>query len=100
MHVVQARATPVTALAEGLSSSAAYAKGLWVRLNGGGRRGGFHSNAQGLPSDLPAPVSSRASRTASIAQLSREIDALEQKLQEASKVLDALHYHLPSLLQL
>jgi hypothetical protein len=83
---VQARATPVTALAEGLSNSAAYAKGLWDRLNGGGRRGSASGAPQGLPSDLPAPVSTRGARSASIAQLSREIDALEQKLQEASKV--------------
>lgn len=75
----------------GLSSGAAYAKGLWVRLNGGGRRGGGNTSggdAPGgpLPYGLPAPVPTRAQRAAAIATLSRSIDALEQKLQEASKV--------------
>ena len=39
-----------------------------------------------LPYQLPVPIDTRAKRTAAIAQLSRDIDALEQKLQEASKV--------------
>ncbi|CAL8462025.1 g1556 [Coccomyxa elongata] len=90
----KARATPVSAVVGGLSSGAAYAKGLWVRLNGGGRRhsiGGNTGDGVGntsalLPSQLPAPVPTRAQRSAAIATLSREIDALEQKLQEASKV--------------
>ncbi|BDA41254.1 probable mitochondrial proton/calcium exchanger protein at C-terminar half [Coccomyxa sp. Obi] len=90
----KARATPVSAVVGGLSSGAAYAKGLWVRLNGGGRRhsiGGNTGEGGGntstlLPSQLPAPMPTRAQRSAAIATLSKEIDALEQKLQEASKV--------------
>ncbi len=84
----------MSAVVGGLSSGAAYAKGLWVRLNGGGRRhsiGGHTGDGGGnasalLPSQLPAPVPTRAQRSAAIATLSREIDGLEQKLQEASKV--------------
>ena len=75
----------------GLSSGAAYAKGLWVRLNGGGRRGGGNVASGPLPYQLPAPVATRAQRAAAIAALSKDIDALEQKLQEASKVCAADH---------
>ena len=94
----------MSAVVGGLSSSAAYAKGLWVRLNGGGRRhssggstgdGGGNTSAL-LPSQLPAPVPTRAQRSAAIATLSREIDALEQKLQEASKVQSLLSHCLHS----
>ncbi|KAK9908964.1 hypothetical protein WJX75_005261 [Coccomyxa subellipsoidea] len=82
----KARATPVSTVVGGLSSGAAYAKGLWVRLNGGGRRGGGNVASGPLPYQLPAPVATRAQRAAAIAALSKDIDALEQKLQEASKV--------------
>lgn len=87
----QARATPVSTVVGGLSSGAAYAKGLWVRLNGGGRRGGGNAASGPLPYQLPAPVATRAQRAAAIAALSKDIDALEQKLQEASKVRAADH---------
>ncbi len=73
----------------GISSGANYAKGLWDRLNGGGRRMAAGSAGLNLPYPLPMPVDTRATRTAAIAQLSRDIDALEQKLQEASKVCAA-----------
>ena len=89
----QARATPVTALVGGLRGSAAYAKGLWIRLNGGGGGGaGGHARmaatgaGQEPKTQLPVPVARRAERAAATAALSRSIDALEQKLQEASKV--------------
>ena len=86
----QARTTPVSAVVGGISSGANYAKGLWDRLNGGGsRRMAAGSAGLDLPYPLPMPVDSRAKRTAAIAQLSRDIDALEQKLQEASKVCAA-----------
>ena len=85
----QARTTPVSAVVGGISSGANYAKGLWDRLNGGGRRMAAGSTGLNLPYPLPMPVDTRATRTAAIAQLSRDIDALEQKLQEASKVYAA-----------
>ncbi|EIE25017.1 hypothetical protein COCSUDRAFT_40379 [Coccomyxa subellipsoidea C-169] len=84
----KARATPVSTVVGGLSSSAAYAKGLWVRLNGGGGRRGAEAGGT-LPSaggPLPIPVATRTQRAAAISALSKDIDALEQKLQEASKV--------------
>ena len=83
---VQARTTPVSAVVGGISSTASSAKGLWDRLNGGGRRAVTGNAGLDLPYQLPVPIDTRAQRTAAIAQLSRAIDALEQKLQEASKV--------------
>ncbi|CAK0783736.1 hypothetical protein CVIRNUC_006935 [Coccomyxa viridis] len=85
----KARTTPVSAVVGGISSGANYAKGLWDRLNGGGRRMAAGSAGLNLPYPLPMPVDTRATRTAAIAQLSRDIDALEQKLQEASKVRES-----------
>ena len=82
----QAKKTPVSAVVGGISSGANYAKGLWDRLNGGGRRMTAGNAGLELPYKLPVPVDTRPKRTAAIAQLSRDIDALEQKLQEASKV--------------
>ncbi len=62
-----------------------------MRLNGGGHgsaRGGSGGGSANLGSrlELPLPVSARAERVHAIAALSRSIDGLEQKLQEASKV--------------
>lgn len=82
----QAKIKPVSAVVGGISSGANYAKGLWDRLNGGGRRMTAGNAGLDLPYQLPVPIDTRAKRTAAIAQLSRDIDALEQKLQEASKV--------------
>ena len=84
----------MTALVGGLKGSAAYAKGLWIRLNGGGGGGGgahlrtvaAAGAGQEPRTQLPVPVPRRAERAAATAALSRSIDALEQKLQEASKV--------------
>ena len=74
----------------GISGGANYAKGLWDRLNGGGRRTTAGNAGLDLPYKLPVPIDTRAKRTAAIAQLSRDIDALEQKLQEASKVCQSV----------
>ncbi len=82
----QAKIKPVSAVVGGISSGANYAKGLWDRLNGGGRRMTAGNAGLDLPYQLPVPIDTRGKRTAAIAQLSRDIDALEQKLQEASKV--------------
>ena len=87
MLPVQSRATPVRSVVGGLSSSARYAKGLWVRLNGGGGHSARSGSASlGSRLELPLPVSARAERVHAVAALSRSIDSLEQKLQEASKV--------------
>ena len=83
---VQAKIKPVSAVVGGISSGANYAKGLWDRLNGGGRRMTAGNAGLDLPYKLPVPIDTRGKRTSAIAQLSRDIDALEQKLQEASKV--------------
>ncbi len=86
----QAKIKPVSAVVGGISSGANYAKGLWDRLNGGGRRMTAGNAGLDLPYQLPVPIDTRGKRTAAIAQLSRDIDALEQKLQEASKVWQIL----------
>ena len=78
---MQARETPVTAVIIGLRGGASYARGLWDRLNGGGRR----PERSGMPFGLPAPRAQREARVAAIARLLRDINALEQRLQEASK---------------
>ena len=92
----------MTALVGGLKGSAAYAKGLWIRLNGGGGGGHVRTVAaagagQEPRTQLPVPVARRAERAAAMAALSRSIDALEQKLQEASKVGFAQQISPPSL---
>jgi hypothetical protein len=71
----------VTAVVIGLRGGAAYARGLWDRLNGGGRR----VERSGMPFGLPAPRAAREQRAASTGALLRDIDALEQRVQEASK---------------
>ncbi|GAX73890.1 hypothetical protein CEUSTIGMA_g1340.t1 [Chlamydomonas eustigma] len=65
-----------------LLSSGSYLKGLWDRLNGGGRRSKLNVlEALGLP----VPPSSKKESELAIVQLSMELELLEQKLQEASK---------------
>ena len=71
----------MTAVITGLRGSAFYARGLWDRLNGGGRR----PERSGMPFGLLAPRAQRERRVAAIARLLREINALEQRVQEASK---------------
>jgi hypothetical protein len=51
----QVRENPADVLA-GVKRSASYAKGLWVRLNGGGRSG---NRQEPLPAELPVPVSTK-----------------------------------------
>jgi len=86
MFTEQAKIRPVSAVVGGIKGGTNYAKGLWDRLNGGGHRMTAGSTGLDLPYQLPVPIDTRPKRTAAIAQLSRDIDALEQKLQEASKV--------------
>lgn len=51
----QVRELPPADLVAGVRRSGAYAKGLWVRLNGGGKAG----LDDALPLELPKPVSSK-----------------------------------------
>lgn len=78
----QARTTPVTAVVTGVRGGAVYARGLWDRLNGGGRR----VERSGMPFGLPAPRAQKERRAAAVSALLRDIDSLEQRVQEASKV--------------
>jgi len=54
---VQVRELPPGYLLSGVKRGAGYAKGLWVRLNGGGRSG---NRNEPLPAELPIPVSTKA----------------------------------------
>ena len=107
-----ARAPPEDWL-DGARSSAKYAKGLWDRLNGGGRRGG--GNGRGMTgaaaaaaeassaaaasaaaallpaSVLPLPplASTRAARAVSRAALASDVAALEAALRGASAAREA-----------
>lgn len=49
------RELPPADLVAGVKRSGVYAKGLWVRLNGGGNAG----LGDALPLELPKPVSSK-----------------------------------------
>ena len=103
-----ARAPPEDWL-DGARSSAKYVKGLWDRLNGGGRRNGngrattaaaeasaaaaSATTAAAAPpaSALPLPplASTRASRAVSRAALASDVAALEAALQGASAAREA-----------
>lgn len=69
--------------AEGLRTSAGYVKGVWVRLNGGGR--GMEVSS-GLPDGLQMPQANKEARAAATKAISLEVSSLEKQLQEASKV--------------
>ena len=53
---LQVRELPPGYLLSGVRRGAGYAKGLWVRLNGGGRPG---NRQEPLPAELPVPVSTK-----------------------------------------
>lgn len=75
----KARESDVTDL---VRESSAYLKGLWIRLNGGGTT----STRVGLPRSLPLPSSTAKQVDVLINTLALELEGLEKKLQEASKV--------------
>lgn len=107
-----ARAPPEDWL-DGARSAANYAKELWDRLNGGGRRGGggngrgvaagaamtsgaasagtaaSASTAAAAPLPLPPLASTRAARAVSRAALASDVAALEAALQGASAAREA-----------
>ncbi|KAG1670756.1 hypothetical protein FOA52_013983 [Chlamydomonas sp. UWO 241] len=67
-----------------LRGTGVYLKGLWVRLNGGrGDGGGAASGVEQLA--LPLPKSTAKDSELAISQLGLELEALETRLQDASK---------------
>ena len=73
-------------VAGGAKAAASYAKGLWDRLNGGGRRG---VTPGGALAALPPLAGTKAARTAAAASLAADVAALERKLNDASKAREA-----------
>eukprot|EP00887_Chlorella_sp_A99_P006091 scaffold22.g6091.t1 len=82
--VARVRETSPQAVVKGVKSSAVWARDLWRRLNGGGTGG-----VTDAPQGLPLPTSSEEARKKRIAVLHKEIDALEDQLQEASKARES-----------
>ena len=76
-----------------MRTGADYVQGVWVRLNGGGRR---LAGIAGLPQGLQMPPVNKEARAAATKALSMEISSLEKRLQESSKVSLA-HFKLPSI---
>lgn len=74
------------------TKAASYAKGVWIRLNGGGKTG---LDAVPLPEDLPRParISGEARRAFSLGSpseiISISVDKLDKELKVASKVREA-----------
>ena len=66
-----------------MRTGADYIQGVWVRLNGGGRR---LAGIAGLPQGLQMPPVNKEARAAATKALSLEISSLEKRLQESSKV--------------
>ncbi len=64
-----------------------YIQGVWVRLNGGGRR---LAGIAGLPQGLQMPPVNKEARAEATKALSLEISSLEKRLQESSKASPAL----------
>ncbi|KAL0029741.1 hypothetical protein WJX79_006839 [Trebouxia sp. C0005] len=84
--VQRVRKTPVRRWFSGVRSGAGYVGGLWGRLNGTARR---DSIANCLPEGLPFPSSTREACQGTIQSLRMEVDALEKKLQESSKLRES-----------
>ncbi|GBF97790.1 hypothetical protein Rsub_10215 [Raphidocelis subcapitata] len=71
-------------LLEAVRESGAYLRGLWDRLNGSGGGG-----LRDLPAGLPLPLASKKDVERVIADLGRELESLEKRLQEASKARES-----------
>ncbi|KAL3132082.1 hypothetical protein ABBQ32_008692 [Trebouxia sp. C0010 RCD-2024] len=84
--VQRVRKTPVRRWLSGVRSGAGYVGGLWARLNGTARR---ESMANCLPEGLPYPSSTREQSSGVLHALRVEIDALEKKLQDSSKLRES-----------
>ena len=74
--------TPVRRWGAGVRTGADYIQGVWIRLNGGGRR---VPGIAGLPSGLQMPPVNKEIRAMATKALSLEISSLEKRLQESSK---------------
>ncbi|KAL4443418.1 hypothetical protein ABPG75_011155 [Micractinium tetrahymenae] len=83
--VQRVKETSPEGVVEGLKTSAVWARGLWNRLNG--------SPGQPLDKDapfgLPLPMGSEEQRKQHMQQLNMQLDALEKKLQDASKARES-----------
>ena len=84
LFILQAVKTPVSSWAAGVKGGANYVKGVWDRLNGGGRR--TDGLIDGLPEELQIPAVDKEARVSATKALSLEIANVEKQLQEASKV--------------
>mmetsp|Transcript_20484 Transcript_20484/g.61660 ORF Transcript_20484/g.61660 Transcript_20484/m.61660 type:complete len:811 (-) Transcript_20484:440-2872(-) len=79
--VQKVREIPPQDLLAGVRKSASYARGVWVRLNGGGKgSGGLR-----LPDGIPLPPTTKEGQPKRIAELNAHVEVLEKALQEASK---------------
>ncbi|EFJ48119.1 hypothetical protein VOLCADRAFT_104902 [Volvox carteri f. nagariensis] len=77
-------------LVQVVRGTGSYLKGLWVRLNGGspaaGRWGGWMGAVGALEGrELPRPEGAQQRSELAISRLSLDLEALEKRLQEASK---------------
>lgn len=80
--VARVRGTSPQGFITSVKSGALWARGVWDRLNGAAVSGG----GTGAPEGLPLPTSTDAERAAVIKGLHGEIEELENKLIEASKL--------------
>lgn len=83
--VRRVRETSPEGVVAAVKASATWVGGVWDRLNGTA----FRAGADGIPTNLPGLVTTEEQRSANIAKLSLEIDELEKKLQEASKIRES-----------
>jgi hypothetical protein len=72
----------------GAKAAATYARGLWDRLNGGGRRGAGGAGAAALAA-LPPLVGTKGARASTAASLAADVASAERRLQDASKEREA-----------
>ncbi|GLI62003.1 hypothetical protein VaNZ11_004577 [Volvox africanus] len=70
-----------------VQDTGSYLKGLWVRLNGGSPAPGRWGGWKGVVADkeLPRPEGTQQRSELEISRLSLDLEALEKRLQEASK---------------
>ncbi|GIL75359.1 hypothetical protein Vretimale_8033, partial [Volvox reticuliferus] len=70
-----------------VQDTGSYLKGLWVRLNGGAPAPGRWGGWRGMVADreLPRPEGTQQRSELAISRLSLDLEALEKRLQEASK---------------
>lgn len=79
--VQKVRELPPQDLLDGVRRGAAYAQGVWVRLNGGGK----DASELRLPEGLTVPAGTKDAQQRRINDLGLRVEALEKQLQDASK---------------